>query len=569
MLYLPTVSEFYLSIYEIAACAKERGLVLYGNGFWGEVTVRIFSLFSVYPICFCDDDNKKLGIKTISMKDGEDICTYEIPVMSLNQAVDMFPNAIYIATASNEGGEASARYAMNQRLKEKGVLSKYSGFHPVRYSFLLETGLPLPMKYKKCHEELFHASHFSKIVVMNHMGNSGSTYFNTLIDSHPNVISIVFLGGQTRLEQLYQKRLQYLEEEELIVEITSQMDAYLKPILSFDCFQKSSKIGEKFFLDAYGQPERRIYVDSKRFLYYLSIEIQGKGRISYNHMLRCIHAAYANAIGKRPVENKEYWLFYDMHTVGFQISSIRDLLEKDSFDEVIYLYLIRNPIQQLYSFLKRFVIHTDAQERYYMLKYEFPAYLKSGIGIMLEKNCGNETNCVKVIRFEDIKRNTKEVMETFCGYLSIPYDECLQQTTVNGIEVFFPSYSGQNGDVISGKCTSAIDKTEYGDVFSVFDEARLSLLYKNFCEKYGYLHGNEYDDFFGKSTLEEIFSTPFLFEETIDALLKKDREQYKYPYEKIAYKDYLRMCYRDIPQKRLDYFDIETFPKENKKNADI
>ena len=51
--------DFYLSIYHIAQEAREKGLVFYGAGFWGDLLAQIFSLLGVEPSCFCDDDPEK------------------------------------------------------------------------------------------------------------------------------------------------------------------------------------------------------------------------------------------------------------------------------------------------------------------------------------------------------------------------------------------------------------------------------------------------------------------------------------------------------------------------------
>ena len=51
--------DFYLSIYHIAQEAREKGLVFYGAGCWGDLSAQIFSLLGVEPRCFCDDDPEK------------------------------------------------------------------------------------------------------------------------------------------------------------------------------------------------------------------------------------------------------------------------------------------------------------------------------------------------------------------------------------------------------------------------------------------------------------------------------------------------------------------------------
>ena len=46
---LKNIDEYYKSVFEIANRCKEVGLVIYGAGFWGMQTYRIFHKLSVTP----------------------------------------------------------------------------------------------------------------------------------------------------------------------------------------------------------------------------------------------------------------------------------------------------------------------------------------------------------------------------------------------------------------------------------------------------------------------------------------------------------------------------------------
>ena len=435
----PSVNDFYPSIMNLADSAKIKGLVLYGAGFWGEVAVKIFQMFDLTPICFCDDI-KKGQIKRIMTNRG----MVEIPIVSLKHAARNHPEAIYIATVSNIGGEKSERYKLNSRLKAYGLLSGYSGFHPNRYTFLLDTGLNFSARDEK---NAFSSEDISGIIVANHMGNSGSIFFNTLVDGHPNILNIVFLGGQTRLEILYEKRLQYLSGRELAIEISSQMQPYFTSSLGYNCFAKSEKIGEVYFLNSEGKPDREIYIDPKIFIEYLYCEIEDCCNITYGKLLKSVYVAYANTIGRRKCAGTKYYLYYDMHNMNCPISKLCRFFSRSEFDNIFYLYIIRNPIQQIYSFLKRCIIEAEPDVRRYMLRYEFASRFLSGIGRMLINTEGHTVN-VRGIRFEDIKRNPVDMMHKFCLWLDVPYNSALEETTVNGHRSYFPG-SSKNAEPIT------------------------------------------------------------------------------------------------------------------------
>ena len=260
-----SVPRFYRSLFDIVDTARERGIVFYGAGFWGEITWRIFRLFSVKPLCFCDDDpDKRTQPHPLT----------QAPVLDIDEAVRRYPNAVYLATVSNIGGKAAPRYRMNMVLQERGVLSADSGFHASRYTFLLEdhvyAQINAPIKRV---EGVFHKEHLDRILFLTHMGNSGILYLNQLLDNHPNLINLAMLGQMVDLATLFDNRLKYLSGRELAIEITSQMSPYLKTSLPEHAFFKASRLAEKFYLDQSGNPEQRLYIDAAVFLRVLLQEL--------------------------------------------------------------------------------------------------------------------------------------------------------------------------------------------------------------------------------------------------------------------------------------------------------
>ena len=179
------VESWYPSIYEIAEAAEKRCLVVYGAGFWGQKTFEIFQLFGISPVCFCDDDVTKVGT---------DYCG--IPVISFQDALFSYPDAIYIAAANNSLIGGNTKSIINKKLKAAGVRSEYSWFHPSRYVFLLKSGLDVFDTGAATEEpNLFTAKHIKKMVVLNHMMNSGCWYFTQLIDGHSHLLSIPAFGN--------------------------------------------------------------------------------------------------------------------------------------------------------------------------------------------------------------------------------------------------------------------------------------------------------------------------------------------------------------------------------------
>ena len=425
-----SVPRFYRSLFDIVDTARERGIVFYGAGFWGEITWRIFRLFSVKPLCFCDDDpDKRTQPHPLT----------QAPVLDIDEAVRRYPNAVYLATVSNIGGKAAPRYRMNMVLQERGVLSADSGFHASRYTFLLEdhayAQLNAPIRRE---EGVFHKEHLDRVFFLNHMGNSGISYLDQLIDSHPEILNIAMLGHKTDLPQLYESRLQYLAGRELAVEIASQMNPYLKCSLPEEVFFSSYRLAQQFYLDKEGRPEQRLYIDGAAFLHFLLQELPEERTISFGELIRCIFAAYSNVIGKPFDPRKIYWILYEMHQVNYDVNALDQLLLQDDFADRRYLFIIRESVRHCYSWLRRFVTDADADMRGYHVRSSLTDLFSCDLGLMLERTSSRAAKQVRIVRFEDLKLHRSQTMQALCQWLGISYSTNMEETTVNGISVYFP-----------------------------------------------------------------------------------------------------------------------------------
>lgn len=134
-----------------------------------------------------------------------------IPVLSFEESKRRYSNAVWIATVNSDTVDAP-RKRLNNKLRENGLLSASSGFHPVRYLYLLEEAGILKAITAEPDEspDRFHACALRRMVILNHMANSGCVYFDNLVDGHPDLLNIVLLGHYIPLQEVYQKRLRFL-----------------------------------------------------------------------------------------------------------------------------------------------------------------------------------------------------------------------------------------------------------------------------------------------------------------------------------------------------------------------
>lgn len=525
------IPTFYRSIYSVMDHARERGLVFYGAGYWGEVACRIFSLFQVYPACFCDDDPAKQGTP-FHFEDRE------IPIVSLDEAAERFPQAVYIATVTS--GMDNARGPMNQRLRERGLLSTDSGFHPLRYLFLLEGGFealdhPAPMG-----SDAFTPECIENMVIFNHMSNSGSVLFGNLMDGHPNILNIGIFGNLVILKEAFINRLQYLEGTELVMETASQMTPYFyTPHFPEQIYEGvMRRFSANYYCNERGEIENRIYVLPQKFVAALNAVFLDRGRVSFSTLLKGIYAAYHNAIGKKYIADQPCWIFFMRHKSNYDMRELDGLIGPDDFKRLEYWFIIREPIQHIFSLFKRNWAETTMENLRYMGRpAEYLERLMCDLGVMLEKRDYNRDRVVRVVRFEDVKAHTRETMQAACACLGLPYCDCMEETTANGITVYFPAVgdtvnsSGNSPQaaqgVIAANDMGPLNRRDFSSLLSSYDIFRLNLACQNFRRTYGY--GCDVPDYrtFSEAFLEELFREPFRFEPVLD---EAGEEAQKYGY---------------------------------------
>lgn len=500
-------TQSYRSLYSIVDQVKSRGLVIYGAGFWGKLSWQIFTLFDVAPICFCDDDPDKQGTWLTQNR-------VKVQVLSLDEAAEKYPDAVYIAASSNDrtGERVPPREVMNTRLRERELISECSGFHPIRYLFLLDGGLEALKHPEPSKAKAFQIESFKSMVVLNGMSNSGSAYFETLMDGHPNIVNILFLGALFPLQEYYQKRLQYLEGEELVLELASQMSPYF--IYHFSGEMYFSPVIEKFVVNQDAQPEKRVYIEPARFVTALHDVLSCRGKVSFADLLKAVYAAYANSTGKVYDPGQTYWIFFDRHKTNYDLCEMDELLTPDDFDRLEYWFVIREPIQHWFSLSTSLREIIPRRERRACGR-TCVGLLSCDLGLMLEKTAANKGKIVKVIRFEDAKKKMRETMQAVSKWMDIPFDEVMLDTTINGIVVYFPSRRRSAGDTkktISSSDTTAVDRKDFSEYMTSYDIFRLNLAFQNFKRAYGYdCDVPAYRDF-SLEFLRELYRYPFLFD---------------------------------------------------------
>jgi len=503
------------SISDVIDKIKLSGLVLYGAGHWGGVAESVFKALAITPRAICDIDCLKQGR---FFKDGK-VSESGVPILSLDEATELYPQAIYMVTVMMPGaGSYASDDALILLLKKRGLSA--IGFDFQRYVFLLEGAfdeIEIPPEEEG---NKFKAEHLNNIVIFHHMSNSGSMLFGTLLNGHKNILDVPMLGHWVQIEGLCDHRLTALSKKELVVEIADLLRNYLATEQNVSRLRSSH-------CNEYGEQEERILVDPRKFIGELYALISECEHISGVFLMKAIYAAYANSIGKKHESGEEYWMLYDRHRVNF--AGLDRAILSENFKKVEYLFIIREPVQHLNSLLKRFIVDSFPGARLRLTmgsSFGYLTVLRSDMGVPLELSAETKDMPVKIVRFEDLKTNLEGTLRAVCAALDILFDECLLETSVNGIPVYCPA-SWKKGDktVVSARDTTALNRRDFSLFMTSYDIFRLNLAFRRFKLAMGYDCDVPDPSDFSTQFLRELYSLPFKFEETIDMAGKEALER--------------------------------------------
>jgi len=501
------MENYEQSVNDIVKSAKASGLVLYGAGHWGGIAERVFKDFGVSTLAFCDRDPGKQGRFFRAGK----VSDSGTPIVPLDEAISLYPGAVYIVTTMWGAGWNKPDESIILGLKERGLKTFDFASRFLKYIYILEgvmDEIEIPLEET---ENKFRTEHIDNMVILNHMSNSGSMLFCTLLNGHENILDISVLGAFVQLSDLCKHKFKHLSKKELVLEIADLLRDYLSTRYNISLLSKSH-------CNEHGEFEKRVLADPRKFTRELYALISECEHITCIFLLKAIYAAYANTIGKKREHGKEYWLLYDQHRAGFPSLSTWEL--ERNFKKIEYIFIVREPVQHFFSALKRFIVddYPGAKLRTYIgSPHGYLRLLTSDLGLPLEKSAETEGKGIKVVRFEDLKTNLEGTLRAVCGALDIPFDECLLETSVNGIPVYFPaSWKPSETTVITAGDKTALNRRDFSSLMSSYDILRLNLAFRRFKLAMSYDCDVPDPSDFSIEFLRELYSYPFKFEETID-----------------------------------------------------
>jgi hypothetical protein len=318
------------------------------------------------------------------------------------------------------------------------------------------------INYKKL---FLHVKNLKKVLLVA-TGRTGSDFFQSLLDSHPQILQ--FTGGWDFHSWWKEARCRN-NVSDLINEFIWQSSPTCNHIAKFrSCYnpvERWDKLGEK--------KNESFEVDVDGFRIHMLNILSGMEVNSQNFYL-AIHLAYGLANKINISETKV--LFYHIHLMD------RIAAFKEEFDDFDVITMVREPRNTFVSGIenwKRYMIEGKYNSRF--LHYTIRRIFQGAEPILLY------TKNIRSIKLEDLHLYPEMVMKEFCDAYDLNHNDCL----------FLSTYHGKKwwGDEISGKYLDGfsynVTKKNWLGKLSFYDNFLIEYLLGSRLKHYGYDHKNK------------------------------------------------------------------------------
>jgi len=352
-----------------------------------------------------------------------------------------------------------------------------------------------------------------KLVALRHFGRSGSMFFHSLFDGHPEVATIpgVYFKGWFNKNAWERIAPNFSNERWRDLLIDKLMNIY-EPL--FDSNSKKNVPGKPFagtewlakesgFLKMGANRDQNFCLDQCRFkenFLKLLNEFQFVDEIScFNLFHEAFDKSFRNSM-QHNRENKKI-IFYHIHNPS--VVEMMNLVQ--SYKNCLSLYIVRHPIQNLESWML-----SDWTTKEFSLPIWQNMVDKFGKLIFDLSSPLNEN--AKAVRLEDIKSDPKFAIREVANWLGIANDPTLYTSDFCGLKFWGPT--SQETGPISGFDRGAIDQP-IGRLFSEQDIEVFEIVFWPFAKLFGYTELSESKFKDKLSTLKSRLDRPFDFEKRL------------------------------------------------------
>ena len=311
-----------------------------------------------------------------------------------------------------------------------------------------------------------HVRSVTRIVCIMGYTSSASCLMSSLLDSHPNIISLpdnVVSDFQDFWDINSSLSLDLLLDA-FLVKYTIIFDARTSP----ESLKGTAESGEARGFTTLG-PDRKSHLEVDRLIFrsYMKEFIGDAHPVPRKLFFQAMHVAYSKALNQ---EVSNPIIVFGLHSLTHP-QRIKGLME--DFSDVSFLTMVRHPLRATASRFKRQVKYGISASHFHRI---ITGVSRSGV-----TDPSTIYNRWKAVRMEDLHRFPEQSMRHICRWLELPWDKVLLKSTINGKKWWNEKKSLQ----ISGFNTS-ISSQSFDEYLPIIDSLRLEILLGSKCTSWGY-----------------------------------------------------------------------------------
>lgn len=305
---------------------------------------------------------------------------------------------------------------------------------------------------------------------------SGNVFFRDCIDNHPDIIQFGFTPFENDMFWY------------CICCSQVPVDEVVSTLFSLH----TRVFGEEWLLVIFPNPDV--------FREKCEAALKGKETVTPQELFVIFAIAYNEMMGRKIQDINQTYIYWEPHMQDIPLRLLyADWLAEEKTKSVV-VYLTRNSLISLGSGLA-YSYRTNQ-------RISLVQMMSSLLNVPYILDIQESAVARVILRFEDLKLESKETWEKFCDKIGIPWSNTLLYTTRFGKE----SYYDNGAKRVTGYDLGPVYR-DYADLFSPFDKMRICFCKAEYQRKYGYPYDNTS---FTRKELQELFLREFKCRKALD-----------------------------------------------------
>ena len=254
------------------------------------------------------------------------------------------------------------------------------------------------------------------VVALLHWGRSGTGFLHSLVDNHPEVITVPGQYCAGFFEKNVWDNIFSEDLQQMVQNCTEMYEIFFNPeaksppgvVLGHATSEGYGAMGQN--------KNQSLRIDQRIFEKCLLDQLRCRDKINQGIFFKCLHIAYQQTLGKTPDASH---IFYHIH------SPTRYALFNflSHFPKAKFLMTVREPIQNFESW-----VSTAVQEKQ---SYEFVVERAANFLFEFDQKLFSRFSS-RGIKLEDIKVKTSETMTAMCRWMEIETSNTLFESSFRG-----------------------------------------------------------------------------------------------------------------------------------------